>query len=92
MSATVYNLTEAWSGTNRYTAGVVTDVYLSNPANEAKGVVAWTTTLDDNTPTVTPALANKIKPAEGVPMQLSAGERLWMASFGQPNAHATLEL
>lgn len=92
MSATTCTLTENWGASARYTAAALTDVYLSFPSPDAPGVIAWTTTPDDTTPAISVANASKIKPGTGVPMQLNSGERLWMASFGQPAATATLEL
>lgn len=93
MTATVYPaLTNAWSATNRYTAAAVTDVLISDPLIGSAGQIAWTTTLSDTAPLITPEQASKLPPDRSQPITMNSGERLWLAIVGAPGGVATLEI
>ena len=87
MASTPYDvLNDSWSAENRYTAGSAVDILLSNPSS---GIVYFALTSDDSQPVVEPKRSHPLRPKSGQPMQLSAGERLWIAG---EDAFAVIEV
>jgi ligand-binding sensor domain-containing protein len=92
MTAAVYNVTNEWSATNRYTAGSQIDALIIDPFIGSQGRIAWTTTLSDTVPTITPEQAAKL-PQDGTqPLVLNSGERLWLAIVGSSSNTGTATL
>lgn len=87
MASTPYDtLTADWSATNRYTANTAVDILLSNPSS---GIVYFALTSDDTMPALSAKRAHPLRPKSGQPMQLSIGERLWIAG---EDAFAVIEV
>lgn len=86
MASTPFDsLAKDWTVGSRFTAAADTDILLSNPSSD---YVHFALTLDDTAPTIPAKRANPLKPMSVQPMQLRAGERLWMAG---ENAFAVIE-
>lgn len=92
MAATTYSATNAWSASNRYTALTLTDVMVIYPSLTGAGAVAFSTTMGDAQPSITPAQAAKVLAGDKYAIQLLPQERLWIATDGIASATATLEI
>ncbi|WP_170432995.1 hypothetical protein [Ruegeria arenilitoris] len=80
MTSTVIDATETWNPDARYTANGDTDILLSYPENKHRSKIArYITTMSDDLPTLTVGLGHPLLPLDSKPMQLKAGERLWLA-------------
>ncbi|MFK7754846.1 MAG: hypothetical protein AB8B51_20160 [Sedimentitalea sp.] len=87
MASTPYDqLTDDWSSVSRFTAIAAVDVLLSNPSS---GIVYFALTDSNTAPDLEMGRANPLRPKSGRPMQLRAGERLWMAG---EDAFAVIEV
>ena len=76
MATTVLSVSEEWTAEGRYTAASAVDILLSNTQG---GVQRFLITTDDTIPAPKPAEVHPLEPREKIPMQLNAGERLWVA-------------
>lgn len=86
MASTYFDLEDDWSATNRYTAAADVDILVSNSGGYA---VRWSITSNDTAPTIPVSRAHVLGIGDRLPLQLSSGERLWLAGT---NADATLEV
>ncbi|ARE40921.1 hypothetical protein RGUI_2780 [Rhodovulum sp. P5] len=83
MPTTPYTVAADWGAGARYTAATDEDVRITNPSTQH--VLWWDVTTDDTPPTTPPAGTNAVKPLEGQPLGLIAGERIWLAGYpGDP--------
>ena len=69
--------TADWPATPQYTAAADTQMKIVNPNPSP---VKWVTTNDDTKPALPPNDGDAIKPSEGEPIILLAGERLWLVA------------
>lgn len=77
MAVSTYETQAGWTSGARYTAAADVDVLLYNPGQH--GILRFTITTNDTTPTVPLERAAPVGPGDRQPIGLLTGERLWMA-------------
>lgn len=89
MATTQLEADKTWvaDSNHRYTASGDTDILLSN--HSQTGRLYFTITANDTLPTIDPARASFVPSDRHLPMQLLAGERLWLAA--NPPTTAAIE-
>ena len=76
MPTTPFELSEAWTPENRFTAADETDALLSNTGS---GIVYFEITDSDSLPAVYPRKATQLHPGQSIPLLIKAGWRLWLS-------------
>lgn len=80
MPTTPYEqLSDSWDATKRHTAAADQDILLTNTSGY---IVYFEISTTDDLPGIHVRKAHPDLPGQSIPMQLKAGERLWLAGEG----------
>ena len=86
MASTVFDLTDDWSATNRYTAAADVDIQISATSG---GDVRFDITPDDTAPAIPAGNGHPVRAGRTQALQLKTGDRLWLVTTSA-GARATL--
>jgi hypothetical protein len=90
----VFTPSTVWSTENRYQASVDVDIIISSALDGMQPFpdVRYMLTSSGDPPSISPQAGHPIKKDQVIPMRLHAGEYVWFAKLGPPQARRRVTL